>query len=260
MENCTDAASATACRGSRDSMRAWSSDESGERRAAIASAASPSPRRRSSPASMSWRRRSAISPTSRIRALDTLAGADLVACEDTRVTRGCSTATASTRRSPPITSTAAPAAHRRLLDALAEGQSVALVSDAGTPLVSDPGAALVADAIAAGHRVVPIPGASSLAAALSAAGLPTDEVLFLGFLPSKARRAKAPTLEVARRSPRRWSSSNRPTASRALLADAAADARRGAPGGASAASSPRSTRRSTAARWPSSRRAMPSAT
>ena len=88
------------------------------------------------------------------------------------------------------------AAHRRLLDALAEGRSVALVSDAGTPLLSDPGAALVADAIAAGHRVVPIPGPSSIAATLSAAGLPTDQFLFVGFLPPKsaARRKRLQTI------------------------------------------------------------------
>ena len=69
---------------------------------------------------------------------------------------------------------------------------MALVSDAGTPLVSDPGAALVADAIAAGHRVVPIPGASSLATALSASGLPTDAGPFPR-LPARRRRRRGST-------------------------------------------------------------------
>lgn len=72
-----------------------------------------------------------------------------------------------------------------LLAALAEGQDVALVTDAGTPGISDPGAGLVAEARAAGHPVVPIPGPSAVTAALSAAGLPADRWVFLGFLPRK---------------------------------------------------------------------------
>jgi 16S rRNA (cytidine1402-2'-O)-methyltransferase len=78
----------------------------------------------------------------------------------------------------------------RLLAALEEGKSVALVSDAGTPLVSDPGYRLGQLAIEAGHRVVPIPGASAPLAALVASGLPNDAFLFAGFLPvkDKARR------------------------------------------------------------------------
>jgi 16S rRNA (cytidine1402-2'-O)-methyltransferase len=131
-----------------------------------------------------------------IRALDTLAGADIVACEDTRVTKRLLDRYGIDAKVVAYHEHSGPAAHRRLLDALGEGNSVALVSDAGTPLVSDPGAALVTDAIAAGSRVVPIPGASSLAAALSASGLPTDEVLFLGFLPSKAQARKT-YLQVA---------------------------------------------------------------
>jgi 16S rRNA (cytidine1402-2'-O)-methyltransferase len=74
---------------------------------------------------------------------------------------------------------------------------VALVSDAGTPLISGPGARLVADAAAAGHRVVPIPGASSVMAALSAAGMPCDTVLFLGFLPSRSGARRRRQAEVA---------------------------------------------------------------
>jgi 16S rRNA (cytidine1402-2'-O)-methyltransferase len=121
-----------------------------------------------------------------IRALDTLAGADLVACEDTRVTRRLLDRYGIAAKPIAYHEHSRAEAHARLLAALGEGRSVALVSDAGTPLVSDPGYQLVVDAAAAGHAVVPIPGPSSLTAALSAAGLPTDAVLFLGFPPAKA--------------------------------------------------------------------------
>ena len=79
-----------------------------------------------------------------------------------------------------------------LVQLLIEGKSIALVSDAGTPLLSDPGYRVVSAAIENGIPVVPIPGASALLAALTAAGLPTDSCLFLGFLPPKstARRKK----------------------------------------------------------------------
>jgi 16S rRNA (cytidine1402-2'-O)-methyltransferase len=131
-----------------------------------------------------------------LRALDTLAAADVLACEDTRVTRRLLDRYGIVAKVTAYHEHSGREAHRRLLDQLAEEKSVALVSDAGTPLLSDPGSALVADAIEAGHRVVPIPGPSSLATALSASGLPTDEVLFLGFLPSKAA-ARRKYLEVA---------------------------------------------------------------
>ena len=125
-----------------------------------------------------------------IRALDTLAGADLVACEDTRVTRKLLTRYGIETHVAAYHEHSEPRAHRRLLDALAEGRSVALVSDAGTPLISDPGALLVADAAAAGHAVVPVPGPSAAIAALSAAGLPTEAVLFAGFLPAKSAQRR----------------------------------------------------------------------
>jgi 16S rRNA (cytidine1402-2'-O)-methyltransferase len=120
-----------------------------------------------------------------IRALATLAAADLVACEDTRVTAVL------LRHYGIVTPLLAYHDHNaekqrpRLLAALAEGKAVALVSDAGTPLISDPGYRLVAEATAAGYRVVPVPGASALLAALVVAGLPTDTFLFAGFLPPK---------------------------------------------------------------------------
>jgi 16S rRNA (cytidine1402-2'-O)-methyltransferase len=88
-----------------------------------------------------------------------------------------------------------------LLELLGEGKDVALVSDAGTPLVSDPGYRLVAAAHAAGHAVSPIPGASSVVAALSVCGLPTDRFSFEGFLPRKtmARRKLLGELAAERR-------------------------------------------------------------
>ncbi len=79
---------------------------------------------------------------------------------------------------------------RRLLEALAQGD-VALVSDAGTPLINDPGAALVQAALAAGHRVVPVPGPSAPLTALVASGLPTDAFLYLGYLPRKSNARRA---------------------------------------------------------------------
>jgi 16S rRNA (cytidine1402-2'-O)-methyltransferase len=103
----------------------------------------------------------------------------------------------------------------KLLAALAEGEVVALVSDAGTPLVSDPGFRLVKEALAAGHTVVPVPGASAVLAALVASGLPSDAFLFGGFLPPKAaaRRkrlgqyAATPATLVFFESPRRLAAS-----------------------------------------------------
>ncbi len=87
----------------------------------------------------------------------------------------------------------------KLIERLGRGESIALVSDAGTPLVSDPGYHLVRAAIAAGIRVVPVPGPSALIAALSASGLPTDRFCFEGFLPAKAaaRRKRLEGLRTA---------------------------------------------------------------
>ena len=85
-----------------------------------------------------------------------------------------------------------------LLQLLAAGRDVAMVSDAGTPGVSDPGMALVAGARALGAPVVPLPGPSAVATALSASGLPADRYLFLGFLPRKGRERRDRLAEVAR--------------------------------------------------------------
>jgi 16S rRNA (cytidine1402-2'-O)-methyltransferase len=125
-----------------------------------------------------------------LRALETLAGADVLACEDTRVTRVLLDRYGIHNRPYAYHEHNADEVGPRLMQALEAGKSVALVSDAGTPLVSDPGYRLAQSAIEAGHRVVPIPGASAPLAALVGSGLPNDAFLFAGFLPTrdKARR------------------------------------------------------------------------
>lgn len=125
-----------------------------------------------------------------LRALETLAGADVLACEDTRVTRVLLDRYGIRNRPYAYHEHNADEAGPRLLAALEAGKSVALVSDAGTPLVSDPGYRLALQAIAAGYRVVPVPGASAPLAALVGSGLPNDAFFFAGFLPArdKARR------------------------------------------------------------------------
>lgn len=120
-----------------------------------------------------------------LRALETLAAADVLACEDTRVTRVLLDRYGIRQRLVPYHEHNAAEAGPRLIAALEEGRSVALVSDAGTPLVSDPGFRLVGQVLERGFKVVPIPGASAVLAALTASGLPTDAFLFAGFLPVK---------------------------------------------------------------------------
>ncbi len=118
-----------------------------------------------------------------LRALETLAGADVLACEDTRVSRVLLDRYAIKQRPYAYHEHNAGEAGPKLMAALLAGKSVALISDAGTPLVSDPGFRLVGQALEAGVRVVPIPGASAVLAALTASGLPSDAFLFAGFLP-----------------------------------------------------------------------------
>lgn len=133
-----------------------------------------------------------------LRALETIAAADLLACEDTRVTRVLLDRYGIRRRSTPYHEHNAEEAGPRLVEALTAGQSVALVSDAGTPLVSDPGYRLVERALEADIKVVPIPGPSSVLAALVASGLPSDTFLFAGFLPVKdgQRRSRLEELKA----------------------------------------------------------------
>jgi len=129
-----------------------------------------------------------------LRALETLAAADVLAAEDTRVLLnryGIGT------RAHAYHEHNAGEAGPKLLAAVAAGKSVALVSDAGTPLVSDPGYRLVREAVEAGLRVIPIPGPSSVVTALSAAGLPSESFYFAGFLPQKQKARRDRLAEIA---------------------------------------------------------------
>jgi len=120
-----------------------------------------------------------------LRALEVLAGADVIACEDTRVTRKLTERYGIETPLTPYHEHNAAEARPKILARLARGEAVALVSDAGTPLISDPGYKLVRAAQDAGHAVTAIPGASSVLTALNVAGLPTYRFFFEGFLPPK---------------------------------------------------------------------------
>ncbi len=125
-----------------------------------------------------------------LRALDVLRGVDQVAAEDTRVTQRLFAAYGIRKPIVALHEHNETNMTPKLIDAMRAGQSIALVSDAGTPGVSDPGAYLVRAARASGLVVVPIPGPSAVSAALSVAGLAHSAWLFFGFLPAKptARR------------------------------------------------------------------------
>lgn len=126
-----------------------------------------------------------------LRALDVLAGADIVLAEDTRVTAKLLAAHGISAKLERYDEHAAAKARPRVLARLAQGARVALVSDAGTPLISDPGYRLALEASRQGLPVIPVPGPSAVLAALTASGLPTDRFMFVGFPPTKsaARRA-----------------------------------------------------------------------
>jgi 16S rRNA (cytidine1402-2'-O)-methyltransferase len=157
------------------------------------------------------------------RAAEVLRQAAVVAAEDTRRTRGLLSHLGA---SPTLLSFHAHSGERRvdtLLEILKDGRDLALVTDAGTPGVSDPGTDLVAAALEAGFVVVPIPGPSAVAAALSAAGLPADRYVFLGFIPRKGtERSRL----LARAAAEEWSVVlfEAPTRLVALLQDLAAAA------------------------------------
>ena len=125
-----------------------------------------------------------------LRALDVLGGADRVLAEDTRQTGKLFEAFDITAKLTAYHDHNAAARIPQVLSWLEDGQSVALVSDAGTPLVSDPGFKLVRAAVAAGHEVFPLPGASAVLAGLVKSGLPSDKFLFAGFLPAKSSGRK----------------------------------------------------------------------
>ncbi len=135
-----------------------------------------------------------------LRALDVLAAADLVLAEDTRVTAKLLTAYGLKARLERCDDHASARAAEVAVERLKAGEVVALVSDAGTPLVSDPGYVVARAAVAEGLPVHPVPGPSSLLAALCIAGLPADRILFAGFLPPKsgARRTALEELRTGR--------------------------------------------------------------
>ncbi len=135
-----------------------------------------------------------------LRALDVLAAADLVLAEDTRVTAKLLSAYGLKAKLERCDDHASARAAELAMERLKDGAVVALVSDAGTPMVSDPGFVVARAAIAEGLPVHPVPGASSLLAALCIAGLPADRILFAGFLPPKAgaRRAALEDLRTSR--------------------------------------------------------------
>jgi 16S rRNA (cytidine1402-2'-O)-methyltransferase len=130
------------------------------------------------------------------RAIDVLGIVDTVAAEDTRHTSRLMQALGLSKKMLALHDHNELARHEGLLDRVATGESIALVSDAGTPLISDPGFVLVRELRARGRQIIPIPGPCALVAALSAAGLPTDRFLFQGFLPARkaGRRARLEAL------------------------------------------------------------------
>jgi 16S rRNA (cytidine1402-2'-O)-methyltransferase len=132
-----------------------------------------------------------------LRALATLAAADAVIAEDTRVSHNLLAHYGITSPLIAYHEHNAAAVRPHLLARLAEGAALALISDAGTPLVSDPGYKLVAEALEAGVAVTSVPGPSAVLAALVVAGLPTDRFFFEGFLPPKSAARRARINELA---------------------------------------------------------------
>lgn len=123
-----------------------------------------------------------------LRALEVLAGVDVIACEDTRMTGKLLDAHGI--KAPKLivyNDHNADASRKGILDMLAQGKRIALVSDAGTPLISDPGYKLVRDAQDLGLNVTSLPGANALLTALQLSAQPTDKFSFLGFLPAKEK-------------------------------------------------------------------------
>jgi len=159
------------------------------------------------------------------RAAELLRTVPVVAAEDTRRTRNLLSHLGA---SPRLISYHEHSDARRLealLEILQGGRDVVLVSDAGTPLISDPGAELVAAVRTAGIRVVPIPGPSAVAAVLSAAGLPADRYLFIGFVPRKGTERRR---LLARAAAEEWTTVffEAPSRLLALLSDLAGEAGR----------------------------------
>jgi len=131
------------------------------------------------------------------RALDVLARADVVAAEDTRVTRALLHHYGIAAQVIALHEHNEARAAAQVVERIRAGEAVALVSDAGTPAVSDPGHEVVRRVRDAGHRVIPVPGASALTAALSASGLAFEGVVFAGFLPVKGTARRERLAELA---------------------------------------------------------------
>jgi 16S rRNA (cytidine1402-2'-O)-methyltransferase len=131
-----------------------------------------------------------------LRALRVLKEADLIACEDTRHTRRLLDHYGIGTRALSYHEHNEQERASQLVERLLAGESIAVVSDAGTPLISDPGYRIVVEAARSGVAVVPVPGASALLSALAASGLPTDSFFFGGFLPAKAGQRRRALEEV----------------------------------------------------------------
>lgn len=125
-----------------------------------------------------------------LRAIDVLKSADLVICEDTRVTGGLLYHLGIKKEMMVLNDNNEENKIYEIIDKLAQDLKIALVSDSGTPLISDPGFKLIRTAIQRKLQVIPLPGANAITTALCASGLPTDKFLFLGFPPDSFERKK----------------------------------------------------------------------
>lgn len=135
-----------------------------------------------------------------VRCLETLRSVDVIACEDTRQTRKLLNHFQIDKRTVSYHEHNKEASGIGLLQWLAEGKRIALVSDAGLPAISDPGADLVRDATEAGYSVIPVPGANAALTALIASGLPTDRFVFCGFM-GRENKERREELERLKRYP-----------------------------------------------------------
>jgi len=130
------------------------------------------------------------------RAVQTLQSVSLIACEDTRHSKKLLDHFSIDKPCVAYHDHGDRKIMDKLLKRLADGEDIALISDAGTPLISDPGYRLVAEARSRGFNVLPIPGACAAIAALSVSGLPTDSFYFGGFLPAKSNQRKTALAEI----------------------------------------------------------------
>lgn len=162
------------------------------------------------------------------RAVEALREAEVIACEDTRHSRKLLTAFGIKGRLISVHEHNERSQVPYVLELLSSGQTVALISDAGTPAISDPGARLVAAAVEAGHRVTIVPGPSAVVSALAVSGLPTDRFVFEGFLPRKGsdRARRLAAIASEERTVILYESPNRVGATLADLAEACGRDRR----------------------------------